>query len=192
MYHFPKSNIEDARLNDILAGKDLTRSLLLENSKISHLMRYLALEAGDPGFGSEILLESVAKALDLEIARYFALDRHDKEISSRLGRLTTRNLDRIKTYINDNIGSNLSITHIALDCGLSRSHLNQCFKRTTGVSLHQYVINTRIDMAKRLLRRQDRPLSWIATYLGFRDGSAFSNAFYKKVGMRPSAFREDA
>jgi AraC family transcriptional regulator len=192
MYHFPTSRVEDARLEDILAGNDLERSLLLENSKISHLMRYLAVETCDPGFGSEILLDAVAQALDLEIARYFVLDRQDKEISSRSGRLTPRNLDKIKSYINDNIGSDLSITNIALDCGLSKSHLNQCFKKTTGVSLHQYIINTRIDMAKRLLGRQGRPLSWIATYLGFRDGSAFSNAFYKKVGKRPSAFRQDA
>lgn len=69
-------------------------------------------------------------------------------------------------------------------------YLNRIFKKSTGVSLHSYIINYRINVAKILLEDSTLPIGTVANLAGFSDATYFSNSFKKAVGLSPSKFRD--
>jgi transcriptional regulator GlxA family with amidase domain len=76
--------------------------------------------------------------------------------------------------------------------GLSRFHFVRLFKRETGVTPYQYLLQLRIRHAIGLLRDTKRPVTDIAFDVGFGDLSNFINTFRRKVGCSPQRFRTAA
>lgn len=99
-------------------------------------------------------------------------ERKAKEILSRS--LTTRQ------YIAD----------VAEQCAMSRSHFSRAFKKTTGMSPQEWLLNLRIRRAKELLSEESLAISLISLECGFSDQSHFSRMFSKLVGITPKRFRQ--
>ena len=69
------------------------------------------------------------------------------------------------------------------------NYVNQLFSEHTGVSVHQYLLKTRIRQALELLQTTELPINEIAARVGFRNSSYFSQYFKKSTGYSPGAFR---
>ncbi len=63
------------------------------------------------------------------------------------------------------------------------------FKRLTGLSFSEYMLNLRISKAKTLLRLSDASVTVIAEETGFYDVCHFIRSFKKATGSSPSEFR---
>ena len=72
---------------------------------------------------------------------------------------------------------------------MGRSRLSTNFKKETGINISDYIINHKIDEAKRLLRYSDKSLTAISLYLGFTSQSHFTKLFKEKVGTTPSEYK---
>jgi transcriptional regulator GlxA family with amidase domain len=72
---------------------------------------------------------------------------------------------------------------------LSRASLLRIFRQATGKSPIAYLIELRIEAAKRLLRQGNLDIIEIAHESGFNDGNYFARQFRLLVGCTPSAFR---
>ena len=73
--------------------------------------------------------------------------------------------------------------------GMSLTSLRERFRQTAGVTLHGYVLQTRLARARSLLTETDLPLKTIADQLGYSDVYYFSRQFHAVVGVSPSAYR---
>ena len=93
-------------------------------------------------------------------------------------------------YINDYLHDSLSLKTIAQTVDMSQYHLCRLFKQVTGMSPWQYVIQQRIDAAKRLLKQPKLSVTEISRSLGFSTQSQFTNFFRKHSGMSPTAYRK--
>lgn len=96
---------------------------------------------------------------------------------------------QITTYINTNLSSQLTRNEIAAHVYLSADYVTKLFKRETGQSLIDYIIQRRIDQAKIYLRQTEMPISEICERTGFSSLSHFSATFKKYVGIRPRDYR---
>jgi AraC-like DNA-binding protein len=85
---------------------------------------------------------------------------------------------------------NITIKELATACSLSESHFARCFRRSFGTSVHQHLIELRIECAKTLLSQDQTPLAEIAQLSGFCDQAAFTRAFRKAERMTPSRWRK--
>ena len=94
-------------------------------------------------------------------------------------------------YIAANAMQRLSITRLAKTVHLSPYHFARVFKQRTGQTPHQYVLNCRVEEAKRLLRHTALDLAEMAQQLGFRDQSHFTERFRKATGTTPRRWRDD-
>ena len=90
-------------------------------------------------------------------------------------------------YIDKNFAHELSIDKIAQEVGLSKYHLIRIFKKNVGLSLHQYLIQTRIKKAAELMKNQN-DLVTLALDTGFYDQSHFIRNFKKHIGTTPGNY----
>ena len=95
----------------------------------------------------------------------------------------------INYYIQDNIRHPISLKEISKHIGLSIGHLNSIFKRETGTTINQAIINKKMITACRYLRQTDRTIKDIATLTGYHSVNYFYLQFKKKYGITPSRYR---
>ena len=81
---------------------------------------------------------------------------------------------------------------IAAACNMSCSHLRAVFKRETGLTVRDFVIQTRLVAAAYLLKKTKRCVMDIAMESGFGQISCFNRSFLKAFGQTPTAFRKNA
>jgi AraC-like DNA-binding protein len=93
-------------------------------------------------------------------------------------------------YIRDNYGSFLTISMLARIACMCPSKFKLRFRERYGLTVYGYIRVIRMDRALELLAESDIAISDIAGLVGYRKPGAFSAAFRKITGMRPSAFRK--
>lgn len=99
----------------------------------------------------------------------------------------------VSEYILENYkDSNISITEIADYVHLTPTYLSNLFKKNTGVTIGQYLVDVRVEFAKQLLKDPQFKLYQIASLVGYEDANYFARIFKKKTGMNPSEYRENA
>jgi AraC family transcriptional regulator len=81
------------------------------------------------------------------------------------------------------------LTELAGVACLSSYHFSRSFKQTTGVGLHYYVMQRRLERAKTLMRRTNQSLAVIAQEAGFADQRHLNAAFRREIGVTPGQFR---
>ena len=94
-------------------------------------------------------------------------------------------------YIHENYSGEVSLADIAGAAHLSSYHLTRVFKKATGMSPHQYLVQVRVNSARALLTAGagDRSLAEIAAAVGFADQSHLTRHFKRMLGITPKQLR---
>lgn len=103
--------------------------------------------------------------------------------------LTPWEVKRATDLMRSRLGEKVSLTEVSRSCGLSMGHFSRLFKRTTGLSTYQWLVEQRIEKAKELLTRTDMPLCDVAFTCGFADQAHFTRVFARKVRTTPLVWR---
>lgn len=93
-------------------------------------------------------------------------------------------------YIRNNIAGDLSLNVLANIANMSSFYYAHCFKKQTGFSPIEFVINTRMDYAKSLLVRTTQSIEEIAYQSGYSSSSSFITAFIKRMNITPKQYRK--
>lgn len=102
-------------------------------------------------------------------------------------------------YINEHYNENLTLDELANKFFISKYHLSREFQRLVGTSVHRYIVQKRLVMAKQMLS-SGKPSSEVYQHCGFGDYSNFYRAFKAEYQISPkeyvlrlkeNAYRED-
>lgn len=93
-------------------------------------------------------------------------------------------------YVRAHIDRQISLEEVSEQAFVSAGYLSTLFKERTGKNFSDYVIEMRIEEAKRLLRQPALSMSDIAERIGYADARHFSKVFQKMVGVKPTAYRK--
>ncbi|WP_201000746.1 helix-turn-helix transcriptional regulator [Paenibacillus glycanilyticus] len=93
-------------------------------------------------------------------------------------------------YIDAHYENMISLEQLADQLSLSKYHLLRLFTRTVGMSPNDYLNQTRIKEAIRLLKESDWSVERIAEQVGYSGGSYFIKWFRKITGETPGHFRQ--
>lgn len=96
---------------------------------------------------------------------------------------------KIKSYIESNIDSDISVTTIAKQFYLSETHVIRIFKEKYGVTPKQYILKCKIDASKLLLLDTSLQIKEIAMTYHFSDSYHFSHTFKRFMGVSPEKYR---
>lgn len=92
-------------------------------------------------------------------------------------------------HIETNYHKQFDVGKYAKSVGVSRSHFTTVFTKATGMSPYNFLINERVENAKKHLSSSNLTISQIATKTGFSSIERFSNIFKIKTGMSPKKYR---
>lgn len=96
---------------------------------------------------------------------------------------------RLKTFMKENYNQSIDFSQIAMSYGYSYDRLRHIFQQETNISIHQYFLNCKLYMAKKMLLLTDRSIQDIAFYCGFTSAIHFSSFFKSKMNISPRQFR---
>ena len=99
-------------------------------------------------------------------------------------------INQARVLMHENLESSISIQDIAERVGMSYSSFRKLFKEYTGLSPASYFQDLKLQRAKDLLRFTQNSIKEIAYSLNFESPDYFSTQFRKKVGKKPSDFRD--
>lgn len=98
-------------------------------------------------------------------------------------------LSNIKNALLSSIYSKKNLDEIASDLFMSKSNLIRIFKKQTGLTPYQFLLNEKLSVAKTLLSTTTMQVKTISELLCFSDEHYFSFLFKQKTGLTPSEYR---
>lgn len=101
------------------------------------------------------------------------------------GGSSNRHVRRVENYIRSSYMTPLRVEEIADEMGLNRRYLSRLFKEKTGRTVQQYLIDVRMEAARRYLA-QGSSVKETADLCGYEDVSNFSKMFKRYYGKSPS------
>jgi AraC family transcriptional regulator len=162
------------------AAIGLVPQLQARDPQIEHIASALhaALAAGTPV--EPLFAQSLGTALVARILHRFATETPP----AVRGGLAKRQLQRVVDYVEAHIDESLSLDDLAGVAGLSVSHFKTQFRRSTGMPVHRYVIQRRVERAKRLIMAGGA-ISQAALDAGFAHQSHLARCMRRLLGLSP-------
>lgn len=96
----------------------------------------------------------------------------------------------IRDYITLNLDMELGTSVLAKHFGISATTLKRQFKYQYGLTIREFLIRQRMEMAKELLTHSDLSVHSIGMRVGYPEFSSFTRAFTRYFGRSPSYFRK--
>ena len=96
----------------------------------------------------------------------------------------------IAEFLDAHLSQRVTLDELSEEFHFGKVYLCDVFKRDMGISIMTYLLDRKIDEAKRLLRESDLTVSEISEHLGFESPSYFSRCFRNRVGHPPKSFRK--
>ncbi|MEK0313292.1 response regulator [Cohnella sp. 56] len=103
--------------------------------------------------------------------------------------LSSSTVVKIKQYIRSRLSQEISRQELAAHVYLNPAYLSRMFKKETGLSLSDAIIQEKIQEAKRLLEETEYRITGIAEKVGYTSLGSFSNLFKRTVGVTPQQYR---
>ncbi len=98
---------------------------------------------------------------------------------------------QVKEFIQKNIDMRVTTEDVAQTLNINRTQLCNKFKHITGKTLAVFILELKIEDAKRLLKTTNKSLSEISYHLAFSSQSHFQNTFKRLTGITPAQYREE-
>lgn len=93
-------------------------------------------------------------------------------------------------YVSTYYATIQSLDEIAVYCNISQSHLTRLFRESLHMSLQEYLITARLNIAKELLVTTNQSISEISWAVGYPNELNLLRAFKSRYGISPKEFRQ--
>lgn len=103
---------------------------------------------------------------------------------------TSKEINQVIHFIQSHYNEKLSTDDLASIIALSKFHFIRMFKRHTGLTPYEYLINFRINQSKSLLKESNETVAIISELVGFGDVNNYIRYFKKLVGSTPGSYRK--
>ena len=95
----------------------------------------------------------------------------------------------ILDHIRNNLTGSLRVADIAAHFGYNEKYISSLFSSHAGMTMKQYILKAKIDLANFYLSDTNESIATIARMLGFKDSHNFATAYKKIMGLTPSEYR---
>lgn len=96
-----------------------------------------------------------------------------------------------RTYLTDHYNERITLDDLAERYSINKYYFQKLFKKHTGFTPNEFLILSRLDRAKELLRTTAMPISAVAAQVGVDNVSHFINLFKKHEHITPNIYRQN-
>lgn len=179
--------VNAASLLNLLPDRLHIRSSESDTSDLASLLRLITHEYFGESPGRDVVLERLLEVLLIESLRWYDLEAgaiqagllagmHDPPIAQTLRAMHSK------------VNHGWTVAKLARHAGMSRSAYAKRFRDVVGCGPMEYLSRWRMCLAQDALARGSDRLEAIASMVGYRSATSFSNAFRRSMGCPPRAF----
>lgn len=175
--------VAEVQLHDVLRGSDPVVTRIAEEITREASGRYL---------GGPLYVEALAVQLAVHLLREYAScvwKVPTDPLGPQRAGLTRRQLARLEEFVDAHLHEAIRLEDMAEALGIGVWTLNRRLRHTLGRSGHAFVVDRRLERAKRLLRDGDTAIKEVAACCGFADQSHLGRTFRARLGVTPARYR---
>lgn len=151
----------------------------------------LALEQGDE-LGSDVALVQLLVFSGAAVEEIGAAAERLTATSQRTRAELMRRLLLCREMLHSHVEQGISLAQLSEAVCLSEFHLMRCFRQCFGVTVAQYLLRLRMDLAARLIESGKHSITDVSRRCGYADLSAFGRAFRRHWGRSATSHRHEA
>jgi transcriptional regulator GlxA family with amidase domain len=134
------------------------------------------------------LAHEAARELVLFLRRPGGQPQLSVSLASQASEMTS--IRELQVWIAENLGRRLSVDDLAERMAMSVRNFERVFTREVGTTPSQYVLQARVEAARRRLERTELGLKQVAKAVGFGGVDGMRRAFVRLLGISPRRYRE--
>lgn len=134
-------------------------------------------------------LENLNTLSQLDAFRHEILRKYSLLVQSYSTQGYSLPVEKVVHYVSLNLQKDLSLDHLSDLLSLNKSYLSSLFKKETGITLTDFVVQKRMEHAIYLLNTTSASIQEIAALCGIPDLSYFTKLFRRTNGMTPSQYK---
>ena len=95
-----------------------------------------------------------------------------------------------KQYIKQNYGKPITLELVSEQVGFTPAYFSTLFKKETGSTFSEYLLETRMEAAKDMLKDTNLSVAAICEQVGYSDSKYFTKTFTRETGLKPNQYRK--
>jgi AraC family transcriptional regulator len=173
--------VAEVRLRDVLKAQDPV---------VTSCVEAIAREAREAAPGSGLYVEALGTQLAVHLLRnYASVSFREPGVKGRLSPVQER---RVAEHIDHHLGESLTLEALAASAGMGVWSFARRFRESFGRAPHAYVVEQRVERARRLLAHSAMPLKEVASVCGFADQAHLTRVFHERLKTTPAVVRNRA
>ena len=185
-YYLYLSADNDGRIKEILDSLPVQMQAFNAKNFLDHFFSLLKYRNAKSGAYEEMRLISHIYEILLGLAENRDFYERQKFVNGNVSKAITQ----AKKFIIKNYNRNIQLKDVANHVFLSPNYFHKLFTQVTGVTPHQYIINQKINAAKKMLLESDATITDIVINCGFSSQSYFNAIFKREVKITPNDYRK--
>ena len=134
------------------------------------------------------LAHEVARELVLFLRRPGGQQQLSVSLASQASEMTS--IRELQIWIAENLHTKLLVKDLADRMAMSVRHFERVFTREVGSTPSQYVLQMRVEAARRVLERTELGLKQVSSATGFNSVDVMRRSFVRLLGITPGRYRE--
>ncbi|WP_235864072.1 response regulator transcription factor [Sutcliffiella halmapala] len=99
-------------------------------------------------------------------------------------------VEKVRHYLEQHYASEISLSSLSEQFHINSAYLSEIFKAHVGQNFSDYLINLRMENAKRFLENPQLKIIDVSNLVGFSNSGYFSTVFKRHVGQTPVEYRK--
>ena len=191
LLHFDSTDIAQHNLfDDDLVTTPLRQSQEFYDPDLRAVLDQMLREIRNGCPNGHLFAESLSVGVLLHLCRTRGV-RAPPAVGER-GKLSRWQWSHLLELIESDLTSDLTLSLLANEAGLSKAHFVRLFRNTAGDSPHRYVMKLRAARARKMLETSQRPLAEIASEVGFASQSHLTRVYRQIFGVTPGESRKQS
>lgn len=145
---------------------------------------------GTASAADRMMAEALATSMAVHLLRSHSTASDAPTAPAPAG-LSGARLSRVRDYVEAHLDTPITVADLAAVAGLSPIHFARAFRAALNMPPHRYVMDARIQRARRLLDRGQQSIAEIAFATGFSHQEHLTRVFKQHMGVTPGAYRRD-
>ena len=135
--------------------------------------------------------ERLSRVEDITVLQYnMLIDFTSRVAENKIPEGISEDIYAAIQFIGNHTNEWIGINEVAAHIGKSRAYLTDKFKRETGKTVNDYILNKKLSESRHLLKHTNKTIAEIACFLCFSSQNYFQTLFKHKYGETPSAYRK--